>query len=159
MTDQAQATRLPFLLTAYAIVAAIFFGWAVLASIWFLLFVVLPIWLGEDGFALGWQGWIIAVVFIIQFVYAAYFVSSSITVLRRKRKGLRVFRLCALIFNGYCIFCVVGQLAALAFLPRDEIELGIAVVSFMAGLTTAVTLVTKRLLRHLSNPEVADRFH
>jgi hypothetical protein len=159
MTNQDRAARLPFVLRAYATVAVIAFGWTVLVSILFLIFVVLPISLEENGLALGWQEWIIAVLFIINLVYAAYFLSSSIAVLWKKRSWLRVFRLCALILNGYCLLCVVGQLVVLLFLPRDEIGLGIAVVSFMAALAAFVTLVTRRLLRHLSNPEVVDLFH
>lgn len=159
MNHDPETYRVPGLLVVYPLLMVIAFGWTVLASL------VMPVVIGFDvmqsdaRFYWDWQLSIIAVVFVANFLYSLIFLISSVGVLRKKRKWLSAFRKCAIVLNTYIALSAIVTMVVFPFMAKESKELGLAVAIVMVSMAAAITIVTRRMLKHLSNQDVVGLFY
>jgi amino acid transporter len=158
MSSLPETRRIPRLLVVYPVVAVIGFGWTVLASVGFPILVGLDVMKTEARIRWDWQLSAIALFFVVNFLYSAVFLLASIGVLRRKQRWLPMFRRCAIVLNAYCVLCAAITLIAIPFMSGEDREDALIGLPLMVSLAAAVALVTRRLLKHLSNRDVIALF-
>lgn len=158
MSSRPETRRIPPLLVVYPVVSAIIFGWSVLASLGLPILIGIVVARAESRFHWDWSLAVVAVVYVVSFLFSVVFLLSSIGVLWRRQKWLSTFRRCAIVLNVYLVLCPALAAVAIPFMATKDRKLALTGLVLMASLAAAVTLVTRRLLKHLSDRDVVALF-
>jgi hypothetical protein len=161
LRDDPAAAKLPGFARVFAWVIALFFGSSLLITL--VMMVIIPVvamqpWFGPnqlsgtDILSLTLFGFLL----VVQTVYSVVFFSSSIGVLRRRRRAVRPFRVCLWIFNGYMVLGAIFQIVLYWLVRPPDYELVLAVIPLFSGVTIIVAWLSARMFRILSTQTVAD---
>ncbi len=158
---KSKAPRLPLFPRAFLWVTSFLSGWFLICSVppfWILFFVFLPKMLESPSDIrmsfLGLAG--ITLLLLIQVAYFLVFLVSSVRLLRRLLRGLRPFRVCLAIADGYLIVCVVLQLVALVVVGTAAEPYLIAIVVGTVAITVVVLLLSRRMFNSLKSHDVGS---
>ena len=160
MKDPARV-KLPMFARVFAWVVALFIGYSLLITL-IILVVLTGLWT-RSGFEtnhltssdiLSLLGFFS--ILIVQTAYSAVFFSSSIGILRRKKKALKPFRRCLWLFNGYMVLAAIGQFVVYLVVRPPESELLLVVIPVFSGVTIIVAWLSARMFRILSAQMVTE---
>ena len=162
LSDSTKGLGLPLFPKVFLLATSVLCAWGLICSVpvtAIVLFVLTPKMIeSSDVGQLGHFGWgVMVLVLILQVVFLAAFLLASIRLLRHSRRGLKTFRICLWIVNGYLILCAIGQLVMVIFVDQDFEPFVFSIVAITSALAVVVFWTSARMAQSLSSERVQSQ--